>query len=184
VNVYISSFSKAMASLNDFVVVVTGGGSGIGLATSIELCQRGATVWIAEKSSTAPETLKQLIQDGRIHFRGDVDVIRRESCTKFMDEVMEKHGRLDGLVNNAGLGISEGLITTDEAYDTMMDINVRGVWNYGTHALRIMQKQEPRGKWGSKGNIVNVSSLTGLRGFTGFAVYGATKHAVAGLTRG
>lgn len=169
--------------LQDFIVVVTGGGSGIGLATVVELCERGAIVWTPELSPSPPSDLETLIHDGRVHFRGGIDVSSREACTKFMDEVISTSGRLDGLVNNAGIGLLEGSIASDDAFDRMMAVNVKGTFNYATHALRTMQDQKPRGKWNSRGSVVNVSSGAGLIGVSQLAVYCATKHAVIGLTR-
>ncbi|KIX10026.1 uncharacterized protein Z518_01107 [Rhinocladiella mackenziei CBS 650.93] len=160
--------------------VVTGGGSGIGLAITLTLCDRGATVWTPELSPNPPEELKPLIERGTVHFKGDIDVASRTACKAFMDDVIATSGRLDGLVNNAGIGLTEGPIASDDAFDRMVDVNLKGTWNYGTQALQIMQNQEPRGPWASRGNI---ASGAGLRGVSCLAVYCATKHALIGLAR-
>lgn len=172
-----------MTSFAGQTIVVTGGGSGIGLGITLTLCERGATVWTAELSPNPPAELQALIDSGKVHFRGGIDVASRAACTKFMDEVVQTSGRLDGLVNNAGIGLLEGPIATDENFDRMVNVNLKGTWNYGTHALRVMQTQEPRGPWKSTGNIVNIASGAGLIGVSGLAVYCATKHAVIGLAR-
>lgn len=86
-------------------------------------------------------------------------------------------------ISSAGIGLFEGDIAPDENFTRMMEVNVRGTWNFATYAFQAMQKQQPRGRWGSRGNIVNMSSQAGIKGFPGLAAYCATKHAVIGLTR-
>ncbi|OQV02970.1 hypothetical protein CLAIMM_08077 [Cladophialophora immunda] len=172
-----------MSSLEGYNIAITGGGSGIGLATTVELCSRGATVWIAELTKDVPAKLEALVQAGKVLFHGGIDVASREACVKFLDEVVQKSGRLDSLVNNAGIGPAEGPIATDETFDKIVDVNLRGTWNYGTQALQIMEKQEPQGQWGTRGTIVNVASMSGLLGWNNLAVYTATKHASVGLVK-
>ncbi len=173
-----------MASFDGFVIVVTGGGSGIGLACVKLFYERGATVWTAELSPNPPEQLKAPIESGKVFFRGGIDVSSRPQCDKFLGEVVATSGRLDGLVNNAGINLLEGPYSTDEAFEKTMSVNVRGVWNYGTKAISIMEKQEPRGKWNSKGNIVNVSSMAGILGVSSQTAYSASKYSLIALTRG
>ncbi|KIW87485.1 uncharacterized protein Z519_11808 [Cladophialophora bantiana CBS 173.52] len=172
-----------MATFTGKNIVVTGSASGIGLAITLTLAERGAIVWTVDLSQNPPEELKPWIEKGKVHFEGGIDVGDRTTCRAYMDRVVFTAGRLDGLVNNAGIGLAEGPIASDEAYDRMIYVNIGGVWNYGTAALRAMQKQEPRGEWGSRGSIVNIASGAGLRGVSGLAVYCATKHAVIGLSR-
>ncbi|KAJ9613306.1 hypothetical protein H2200_003248 [Cladophialophora chaetospira] len=172
-----------MASFAGKNVVVTGSASGIGLAITLKLSERGATVWTVDLSENPPEELKQVIEAGKVHFEGGIDVGDRVACRKYMEKVVSTAGRLDGLVNNAGIGLVEGPIASDEAYNRMIHVNIGGVWNYGTAALRIMEKQEPQGPWNARGSIVNIASGAGLRGVSGLAVYCATKHAVIGLSR-
>ncbi|OAP65558.1 hypothetical protein AYL99_01530 [Fonsecaea erecta] len=172
-----------MSSLEGYNIAITGGGSGIGLATTVELCSRGATVWIAELTKDVPAKLESLVQSGKVLFYGGIDVGNREACVKFLDEVLQKAGRLDSLVNNAGIGPAEGPIASDETFDKIVDVNLRGTWNYGTQALRVMEKQEPKGEWGTRGTIVNVASMSGLLGWNNLAVYTATKHASVGLVK-
>lgn len=164
-------------------IVVTGAASGIGLATTLYLAERGATVWVNDISPSPPQELQSWIDQKKVHFQGSIDVADRVAARKFIDDVVSSAGRLDGLVNNAGIGLKEGPIASDEAYDRMINVNIGGVWFYGTAALKVMQNQEPRGPWKSRGNIVNIASGAGLRGVEGLTVYCATKHAVIGLSR-
>lgn len=172
-----------MSTFNNQTIVVTGGNSGIGLGAVLVLVERGATVWVCDLGLEPVVELKSLIDAGTVHFRGGVDVASREASTKFMDEVLNTSGRLDGLFNNAGIGLFEGEIASDENFTRMFEVNVRGTWNFATYAFRVMQKQSPRGKWKSRGNVVNNSSQAGIKGFPGLAAYCGTKHAVIGLTR-
>lgn len=172
-----------MASFEGKNVVVTGSASGIGLAITLTLAERGATVWAIDMSEGPPEELKSWIEKGQVHFEGGIDVAERSTSRTYIEKVAKAAGRLDGLVNNAGIGLFEGPIASDDAFDRMLAVNIGGVWNYGTAALRIMQNQEPHGPFGSRGNIVNIASGAGLRGVAGLAVYCATKHAVIGLSR-
>lgn len=117
------------------------------------------------------------------------DVSKREDCQGFLDSIP---GRLDGLVNSAGVSGWEGQIGTDALYQRTMEINVTGTWNMATAAMRRMSMQEdlevPGTVAGSvrgvgQGSVVNVGSGASLRGVSGLAAYTASKHAVLGLTR-
>ncbi|KAL6240842.1 hypothetical protein RBB50_012257 [Rhinocladiella similis] len=172
-----------MASQEGRNIVVTGSASGIGLAITLLLAARGATVWTVDMAQTPADELKPWIEKSKVHFEGGIDTSDRATARRYMANVVSRAGRLDGLVNNAGIGLCEGPIASDEAYDRMIAVNIGGVWNYGTAALRAMQDQEPLGPFNSRGSIVNIASGAGLRGVSGLAVYCATKHAVIGLSR-
>lgn len=174
---------KIMASQEGRNIVVTGSASGIGLAITLLLAARGATVWTVDMAQTPADELKPWIEKSKVHFEGGIDTSDRATARRYMANVVSRAGRLDGLVNNAGIGLCEGPIASDEAYDRMIAVNIGGVWNYGTAALRAMQDQEPLGPFNSRGSIVNIASGAGLRGVSGLAVYCATKHAVIGLSR-
>ena len=113
----------------------------------------------------------------------------RDACRSFIDSIP---GRLDGLVNSAGVSGWEGKIGADAVYQRTMDVNVTGTWNMTTEALRRMSTQEDVEAPGivpksvrsvGQGSIVNVGSGASLRGVAGLAAYTASKHAVLGLTR-
>jgi len=174
------------ASFTGQNIAVTGGFSGIGLATAKALSNLGANVFIADFGKDIPEDLKDNI---KIHSTPGVDVSDRSQCQKFMQSIP---GRLDGLVNCAGISPPEGKIASDEAFQRIMAVNVTGTWNMGTEAIQRMSKQEVRRTNGlftgvdkqvGQGSIVNISSGAGFRGLPGLAVYCASKHAVIGLVR-
>jgi NAD(P)-dependent dehydrogenase (short-subunit alcohol dehydrogenase family) len=89
---------------------------------------------------------------------------------------MSKYGRFDGLVNNAGITLLEGELPSDEFYNSITEVNLRGVWNMTTEAFVHMKKQ-------GGGSVVNIGSISAIYGKARLAVYAASKHAVLGLTR-
>ena len=163
-----------------------GGCSGIGLAVAKTLLTLGATVYVAD---ICPEAPKELQDEGGCHVFLQCDVTKRGAAQLFLDSIP---GRLDGLVNSAGVGAWEGKIATDEVYQRTMDINVTGTWNVATEAMRRMSAQADTETPGvvpgsvrsvGQGSIVNVGSGASRRGVSGMAAYTASKHAVLGLTR-
>jgi NAD(P)-dependent dehydrogenase (short-subunit alcohol dehydrogenase family) len=125
----------------------------------------------------------------RLHFTGRCDITKREACRQFLDSIP---GRLDGLVNCAGVCPWEGKLPPDEIYRVNIEVNVTGVWNMGTEAIRRMGTQESLEVPGivpgstrsvGQGSIVNIGSGASIRGLQGLAAYTASKHAVLGLTR-
>lgn len=161
------------------VVLVTGALAGIGRATAEAFAQAGANVVIAGRRPDAGEALAaQLAGHG-----GDVvfiaaDVRREPEMQQLVDRTVECFGRLDVVVNNAGV---DGEMVpfagiTPESYAGVFDTNVLGTLLGIKHALRVM---EPQGS----GAIVNVSSIYGEKGFPLNAPYVASKHAIIGLTR-
>jgi NAD(P)-dependent dehydrogenase (short-subunit alcohol dehydrogenase family) len=160
--------------------------SGIGLALTRTLAALGAVVYGADIASTAPQDIR--IHE-RVHLTLQCNVSDRQACKAFLDSIV---GRLDGVVNCAGIAGWEGRIGTDELYQETMAVNVTGTWNMATEALQRMSDQEklevPGVVPGSvrsigQGSIVNVGSGASLRGVAGLAAYTASKHAVLGLTR-
>jgi NAD(P)-dependent dehydrogenase (short-subunit alcohol dehydrogenase family) len=169
--------SIRMSSLNGKVIVVTGGASGIGLATVQRLLSLGALVAVADLPKTTPETLENLQPSSEYFLYQSTDVTSRASCASFIDHVIQKFGRVDGLVNNAGVIPYEGEMASDELYDTVVGVNVNGVWFMGTEVIKRISQA------GHAGAIVTTASDAALRGIQGSPVYCMTKHAVLGLTR-
>lgn len=160
----------SLFSIEDKVAVITGGGSGIGLATAKRFVAAGAQVVIANRSDS--DVLARSI--GAQYIRADVS---NESDVKaLLDNVASKFGRINILVNNAGFGIVgvETQQLSAESLDKHLRINLHGVLYGIKHSVQHM----PRGS-----SIVNVASLAACMGLPGYGAYVASKWAVIGLTR-
>lgn len=165
-----------MADLAGKVAVVTGGASGIGRGIAESLGQAGAAVVIADVDlERAQATAESLPNDALavVH-----DVRRAESASALDLAIQERFGRLDIVVNNAGVGPNPGPLVdmTEEEWDRVMDINVRGVF-LTTRALA------PRLIAQNSGRIINISSVVGQTGNSMIAQYAASKFAVYGMTQ-
>lgn len=157
--------------------VVTGGASGIGFAVSEALLRAGADVVLADRDAkTLASAVERLsAHKERVH-SASVDVTRQKQVEQVIQDAASRHGRLDYLFNNAGVG---GTMRIEEAtlehWRRLIDVNLWGVI-YGVHAaIPIMRRQ-------GGGHIVNTSSLAGLMPFPFQALYCATKYAVTGLS--
>ena len=161
------------------VVVITGASSGLGEATARMLSAQGAIVVLGARRVERIEALaKELAGAGGRALALQTDVTRSADVQRLVDAAVEKFGRIDVIVNNAGLMPSSPLerLKIDD-WDRMIDVNIKGVLYGIAAALPTMQKQK-------SGHIVNVSSVAGHRVRAGTAVYSATKHAVRVLTEG
>ncbi len=157
--------------LRDKVVIVTGGGSGIGAAISEVLAEEGAFPVILTRRAPDPDWLKDV---------GRADVVLADlsddaQCRRAVQEIRAKHGRIDGLVNNAGANDSVGIEAGPDAFRQSLD---RNLVHYYT--LVHLLADDLRA---TKGAIVNVSSKTALTGQGGTSAYVAAKAAQLGLTR-
>jgi NADP-dependent 3-hydroxy acid dehydrogenase YdfG len=161
------------------VVVITGASSGMGEAASKHLSSLGATVVLGARRTDRIEKLAKEIQDnGGKALAIAVDVTHRDQVKKLVDTAVEKFGRVDVILNNAGimpLSTMESL-HVDE-WDKMIDVNIKGVLNGIAAVLPYMKEQK-------SGQIINTSSVAGHKVFNGSAVYSATKYAVRALTEG
>jgi NADP-dependent 3-hydroxy acid dehydrogenase YdfG len=154
------------------VVVVTGGGRGIGRATGKAFAATGATVCLGDlDGDTAVAAAAEL--DG---FGGVLDVTDRDSYQAFVDEVVARFGRIDVLVNNAGvMPLGAFLDEPDPISRATIDVNVWGL----IHGMRlVLPGMVARGN----GHVVNIASMAGKIPFPGMAVYNASKFAAVGLT--
>ena len=157
------------------VVVVTGGASGIGRAAVEAFARLGAKVTALDRN---PATLARLAAEVDAIDTREVDVTSAADVDATIDAIVERHGRLDVAVNNAGISRGLGwLHETDEAdWDAVLDVNLKGIWLCMRAELRHMHAQRA-------GVIVNTASAAGLRGAPGVAHYVASKHGVIGVTR-
>jgi NADP-dependent 3-hydroxy acid dehydrogenase YdfG len=153
----------------DAVVAITGGARGIGRATAAEFVTRGATVCVGDLDTALAEDVP-----GAHGFPLDVTV--RESFAAFAEAVTSRFGRVDVLVNNAGvMPLGDFLEEPDAVGRTTMDVNVQGL----VHGLRsVLPGMIARGR----GHVVNVASMAGKIPLPGMAVYNASKFAAVGLT--
>ncbi len=165
--------------MDGLVALVTGGGSGIGLATAKMLLERGAQVMIVgrdlSKLKSAAESLSQSPEKLR-YTSGDVS--SEGYANKIVRDTLGAFGRLDILINNAGVFQSGSLLEmSEEDFDYVVDINLKGTWFMCKFAARALIE--------SAGSIVNVSSLLALQSFPGLpsSAYSASKGGVLSLTR-
>jgi NAD(P)-dependent dehydrogenase (short-subunit alcohol dehydrogenase family) len=164
-------------SFTDRTIIVTGATSGIGRAAAVMFGQAHAAVVAVGRSRQALDAVgaEILAAGGRSRLVA-ADVTAPEAPAHIVREALEAFGGIDGLVNAAGI-IGSGTVetTTDEAWDQMVDINVRA-------PFRLMRAAAPH-LAARKGTVVNVSSVTGLRSFPGILAYAVSKAAVDQLTR-
>ena len=168
-----------MASLSGKVAIVTGGSSGIGKATAIAFAREGAKVVVASRrEKEGQETVKQVQSAGSEGFFIKTDVSKETDVSAMVEKTIATYGHLDYAFNNAGIEqIPTPLVEqTEETFDQVMDINVKGVW-------LCMKHQIPQMLVSGGGAIVNMSSISGMIGASGLPIYVASKHAVLGLTK-
>ena len=166
-------------NIKDKVVIITGASSGMGEAAAKHLSALGAKVVLGARRTERIEKLAKEINDnGGNALAIAMDVTQREQVKKLVDATVEKFGRVDVMINNAGvmpLSLMESL-HVDE-WNTMIDVNIKGVLNGIAAVLPYMKEQK-------SGQIINTSSVAGHKVFSGSAVYSATKFAVRALTEG
>ncbi|WP_339679780.1 SDR family oxidoreductase [Cyclobacterium marinum] len=163
--------------LENKVIIVTGSSKGIGKEIALLLAENGAKV-IVNSSSSMPEAnsvVETIIKKGGQAMAIKADVSKREEVTQLFDQTITAFGKVDVLVNNAGVMISKTIKdNTQEDFSKQFDINVRGVFN---------TLQEAESKLSDNGNIINLSSSTVKMMFPTYALYSGTKAAVEQMTR-
>src|SRR4051794_2048156 len=175
--------TQAVDSLAGMTALVTGAGSGIGQATARALSAAGARVVVTElpdRLERAKATVSELQGAGGHALAVELDVRNLDSISNCIDAAMQAgDGRLDILVNNAGVNVRQPAFeVTEEAWDLVLDTNLKGLFFTAQAAGRVMRDQVPPG-----GSIVNVSSVVGLVGYYDRAAYCSSKAGVINLSR-
>ena len=166
-----------MSSLNKKVILVTGASRGIGASVAKELAKAGAKLIVnyAGGKAEAEKTVEEIKAAGGDAIALQADVSKSADVSRLFDEAIAYYGRIDVLVNNAGIMITKLLKdTTDEEFTRQFDVNVRGTFN----TLR-----EAATKFAYTGTIINFSSSTNRQMLPGYGTYVATKGAVEQMTR-
>ena len=163
----------------DHVAIVTGVSQGLGRTLCLEFAQAGAKVVAVDVDENGVQSLVREIEQGGGEALGmKVDVADAAEVKNMVSETMRMFGRIDVLVNNAGIAHRGDIFTiTEEGWDQLMEINVKGVWLCSREALKVMQDQ-------GSGRVVNIGSISGwLGGHEVGADYAVSKAGVAVLTK-
>jgi len=167
------------------VAVVTGGASGLGRAIALRFADEGASVVVGDVRRDPREggtSTEALVGDRGLFVEADIS--RWADVDRLVTAAVERYGRLDVMVNNAGIAgrHSKPLLQTEEAdWDAIMAVNLRGVFLGCKRAVDAMMGQEPIGE--VRGRVINISSQHGMVGPPGHAAYAASKGGVVNLTR-
>lgn len=167
-----------MAILSGKVALVTGGGRGIGRAVAISFAKAGANIWV---NSLTQETSKKVVEEISV-FGGKANAVPGNvsdpaEAARVVNEVVRHEGKLNILVNNAGITRDSLLVRMkDSDWEEVLNVNLRGVFLTTREAAKIMMKQK-------EGSIINISSVVGVMGNPGQANYAASKAGVIGFTK-
>jgi 3-oxoacyl-[acyl-carrier protein] reductase len=160
------------------VALVTGAAQGIGKAVSLHLARNGADIIVSDINlEKATETAKEIEALGRKAVAVRVDVTRLEDVDRMVQGILGQFGHIDILVNNAGIARDKLILRmTEEDWDAVLNVNLKGTFNCTKAVVRQMSKQR-------SGKIVNIASVVGEMGNAGQANYSASKAGVIGLTK-
>jgi 3-oxoacyl-[acyl-carrier protein] reductase len=164
--------------LKEKVAIITGSARGIGKATAVKFAQEGAKVVVCDVNiDQVNETVEEINKMGYEAVGYKMDVTNRAEIDDVIAVTVARYGRLDCLVNNAGITADNTLIKmAEDEFDRVININLKGVYNCGQAAAAIMSGQ-------GSGVILNASSVVGLYGNYGQTNYAATKWGVIGMTK-
>ena len=170
---------RNLFDLTGKVSIVTGSGRGLGKAIAVGMAQYGATVITCSRTlSEAEATAAEITAGGGTALGLRVDTADRASCEQLVNDTVAAFGKLDVLVNNAGIDIIEPAEdVTEDAWDTILNINLKGYFNCTQFAARQMLAQ------GTGGSIANNSSIAGEVGIKGLTAYSAAKGGVNQMTK-
>lgn len=163
------------------VVIITGAGSGLGEAAALQIAKEGAKLTLVDLNKEGLEKTKEQILEVAPEAELlliTANVANEEEVKNYVDQTVEKFGRIDGFFNNAGIEGKQNL-TEDfgsEEFDRVIGVNLNGVFYGMQYVLKVMRKQ-------GSGSILNCASVGGIRGVGNQSGYAASKHGVIGLTR-
>ncbi|MFJ4033433.1 SDR family oxidoreductase [Streptomyces griseoluteus] len=168
-----------MLPLHDKIVAITGASGGIGEATARLLARRGAAVVLAARRGERIEAIaRDMREEGGRAATCVVDVTKAEDLRRLVSRTVDRYGRIDVLVNNAGVAPISPLAALDtEGWSAMIDVNLRGMLNGVAAALPVFREQ-------GSGHLVSIVSVAGLTVSPSMAVYAATKNAVRTVHEG
>ncbi|SES38773.1 SDR family oxidoreductase [Psychrobacillus sp. OK032] len=166
---------------DDQVVLITGAGSGLGQVSALQVAKEGAKLSLVDLNSNSLEETKKLILE--VAPEAEIllltaNVAEEAAVKNYVDETVNKYGRIDGFFNNAGIEGKQNL-TEDfgsDEFSKVVSVNLNGVFYGLKHVLAVMKKQ-------GSGSVVNTASVGGIRGVGNQSGYAASKHGVVGLTR-
>lgn len=165
--------------LQNRVALVTGGASGIGRATAIRLAQEGARVAVADRNvQMGVETVQMITSANGDAFLIECDVAKVADAERIVNETVSRYGKLDILVNNAAIMLERTVVdTSEEDWDRIVGVNLKGTFFAAKYAIIQMRKQ------GTGGSIVNMASVNSFFAEGGIAAYCMTKGGIAQFTR-
>ncbi len=164
--------------LENKVAIITGAARGIGKATAQKFAGEGAKVVISDlNEADIQKTVEEILGVGGTAIGSKTDVTKRGDVENMINKALDTYGYIDVLVNNAGITMDASLLKmTENQFDTVINVNLKGVYNCSQGVAKIMEKQ-------SKGVILNASSIVGIYGNFGQTNYVAAKSAVIGITK-
>ena len=167
-----------MARLKDKVAVITGSGKGLGQAMALLFSREGAKIVVFDIDEPAGrETVEQIQEQGGEAIYSHGDVSKPDDAVRLINTAVDAYGRVDVLVNNAGVHVDRTVAdTTEEEWDQILGVNLKGVFLCSKAAIPQMRRQ-------GGGNIICISSISGLIGQLNQAAYNASKHGIIGLVR-
>ena len=170
--------------MNEKVILVTGGAAGIGKATALRFIEEGAKVIICDVNETVGQETASLLGANAAFYK--VNVTSRADVQQWIDQIVEKYGRIDVLINNAGIlrdgqliKVKDGQLVgqmSEADFDLVISVNLKGVFNCTQAVAPVMARQK-------NGVILNATSIVGLDGNFGQTNYVATKSGVIGMTK-